>query len=157
MINEVFTDNGLPEDFFLYVHMPTKQDHSIAPKGNSLFYALSPAPNLQTNIDWKKISHAYSDKIIDFLDQNYLPDLKKKIKIKFYADPFYFRNTYNSYLGSVFSFQPVLSQLAYYRPHNRSEEIDNLYFVGAGTHPGAGIPSILSSAKIAEKLILESS
>jgi phytoene desaturase len=157
MIKEILPGEKLSEDFPLYVYMPTKHDHTVAPAGESLFYAFSPAPNLKTNINWNKISDIYSEKIIDFLDHNYLPDLKRNIKIKFYTNPLYFRNTYNCYLGSVFSFQPVLSQLGYYRPHNRSEEFDNLYLVGAGTHPGAGLSGVLLSAKIAEKLILERS
>jgi len=157
LISELFAGSHLPEDFFLYVHMPTKHDKTVAPAGDSLFYALSPVPNLKADIEWNKLSRAYSDKIIDFLDRKYLPDLKKNIKIRFHVDPFHFRNNFNCYLGSAFSFEPVLSQSAWFRPHNRSEEFDNLYFVGAGTHPGAGLPGVLSSAKIAEKLILEKS
>jgi phytoene desaturase len=155
LINEIFSGGDLPEDFSLYVHMPTKHDKTIAPDGCSLLYALSPVPNLKAKIDWKKIAQPYSDKIVDFLDRNYLPDLKKNIKVRFNIDPVFFRNNYNCYLGSAFSFQPVLTQSAWFRPHNRNEEIDNLYLVGAGTHPGAGLPGVLSSAKIAEKLIME--
>ena len=154
LINEIFNGKSLPEDFSLYVYMPTKHDKSIAPHGTSLFYALSPVPNLKADINWNKVSLEYSEKIIDFLEKNYLPDLKNNISIKFHIDPVFFRNHYNCYLGSAFSFQPTLTQSAWFRPHNKSEDIENLYFVGAGTHPGAGLPGVISSAKIVERLII---
>lgn len=155
LINDIFEGNSLPEDFSLYLYMPTKHDKTLAPNGCSLFYALSPVPNLKANINWNKLSHRYSDKIIDFLDSNYLPDLKRNIITKFYVDPIFFRNNHNSYLGACFSLQPTLTQSAWFRPHNKSEEIDNLFFVGAGTHPGAGLPGVITSAKIVEKLIVD--
>jgi phytoene desaturase len=92
---------------------------------------------------------------MEFLEKNYLPDLRANIVAEHYIDPLHFRDTLNSYLGSAFSVEPILTQSAWFRPHNRSEEFDNLYFVGAGTHPGAGLPGVLSSAKIAENLIRE--
>ncbi len=93
---------------------------------------------------------------MQFLEENYLPDLRANLVAEHYIDPLHFRDTLNSYLGSAFSVEPILTQSAWFRPHNRSEEFENLYFVGAGTHPGAGLPGVLSSAKIAENLICES-
>ena len=90
---------------------------------------------------------------MQFLEDNYLPDLQENIVVEHYIDPLYFQNTLNSHLGTAFSVEPILTQSAWFRPHNRSEDFDNLYFVGAGTHPGAGLPGVLSSSKIAETLI----
>jgi phytoene desaturase len=95
----------------------------------------------------------YRDRILEFLEKNYLPDLRANIVALHHIDPLHFRNTLNSHLGSAFSVQPTLPQSAWFRPHNRSEDYDNLYFVGAGTHPGAGLPGVLSSAVIADRLI----
>uniref|UniRef100_UPI002ADDACBA FAD-dependent oxidoreductase n=1 Tax=Bellilinea sp. TaxID=2838785 RepID=UPI002ADDACBA len=106
-------------------------------------------------IDWSKEARPYRDRIMEFLEKNYLPDLRANIVAEHYIDPLHFRDTLNSYLGSAFSVEPILTQSAWFRPHNRSEEFDNLYFVGAGTHPGAGLPGVLSSAKIVENLIRE--
>ena len=133
--------------------MPTITDNSIAPEGCELFYVLALVPNLKANIDWENISESYRDNIISFLEENYLPDLKKNIIAEHYINPPHFQNTLNSYHGAAFAFKPTLLQSAYLRPHNRSEEFENLYFVGAGTHPGAGVPAVLSSGKIAAELI----
>jgi phytoene desaturase len=95
----------------------------------------------------------YENKILEFLEQNYLPDLRANIVVKHHIDPLYFETRLNSYLGAAFSVQPLLLQSAWFRPHNRSEDIPNLYFVGAGTHPGGGVPGVLSSAKLVEGLI----
>ena len=95
----------------------------------------------------------YRDRIINYLEQRYLPDLSKHIVTELYIDPLHFRDTLNSYLGSAFSVEPTLTQSAWFRPHNRSEDIPNLYFVGAGTHPGAGLPGVMSSGKIVAQMI----
>jgi len=156
LLKDIFrADKGLPEDFSLYLHMPTITDTSIAPPGTESFYVLSLVPNLGSDIDWEKMAKPYRDRIMQFLEDNYLPDLQKNIIAEHYIDPLHFRNTLNSENGSAFSVKPTLTQSAYFRPHNRSEEFDNLYFVGAGTHPGAGVPAVLSSGKIAAELILE--
>jgi len=133
--------------------MPTITDPSMAPPGCEAFYVLSPVPHLGSGIDWKKTARPYRDKIMKFLEDHYLPDLQANIIAEHTIDPIHFKDTLNSYLGAAFSFQPLFTQSAWFRPHNRSEEFDNLYFVGAGTHPGAGLPGVLSSAKIAEDLI----
>jgi len=135
------------------LHMPTKTDPSIAPQGHQSFYVSSLVPNLDTDVDWNSYAQSYRDKIIGFLEDNYLPDLNQNIVAEHYIDPLHFQNTLNSNKGAAFALQPTLTQSAYLRPHNRSEEFNNLYFVGAGTHPGAGVPAVLSSGKIAAELI----
>lgn len=155
LLNDIFEKKVLAEDFSLYLHMPTLTDPSIAPEGHEAFYVLSPVPHLGAEIDWTTAAKPYRDSIMQFLEDNYLPDLQANIVAEHFVDPRYFKGALNSYLGSAFSFQPVLTQSAWFRPHNRSEDFENLYFVGAGTHPGAGLPGVLSSAKIAENLICE--
>ncbi len=153
LINDIFNKRILADDFSLYLHMPTLTDPSMAPEGSEAFYVLSPVPHLGSGIDWTKAARPYRDRILQFLEENYLPDLRANIVAEHYIDPLHFQNTLNSYLGAAFSVQPVLTQSAWFRPHNRSEDYDNLYFVGAGTHPGAGVPGVLSSSIIAENLI----
>ena len=104
-------------------------------------------------IDWSVTAKPYRDRIMQFLETHYLPDLSKHIIVEHMIDPRHFQQDLNSYLGSAFSVEPVLTQSAYFRPHNRSEELRNLFFTGAGTHPGAGLPGVLSSAKIVDNLI----
>ena len=153
LLKEIFDGKKLPDDFSLYLHMPTKTDESIAPDGCESFYVLSLVPNMDAGIDWEKIAPAYKDSVLKYLEDNYLPDLRKNIVAEHYIDPPHFQNTLNSYKGAAFSVRPNLIQSAYFRPHNQSEEFENLYFVGAGTHPGAGVPAVLSSGKIAAELI----
>ena len=153
LLRDIFGVGSLPKDFSLYLHMPTITDPSMAPPGHEAFYVLSPVPHLGANIDWDKAAKPYRDTIMQFLEQNYLPDLQANIVAEHTIDPPHFQNVLNSYLGSAFSVQPILTQSAWFRPHNRSEDFDNLYFVGAGTHPGAGLPGVLSSAKIVDELI----
>lgn len=155
LLDDIFERKVLAEDFSLYLHMPTLTDPSMAPPGCENFYVLSPVPHLGADVDWTKAAKPYRDAIMRFLEDNYLPDLQANIIAEHTIDPLHFQNTLNSYLGSAFSVQPILTQSAWFRPHNRSEDFDNLYFVGAGTHPGAGLPGVLSSAKIAENLICE--
>ena len=155
LLDDIFKKKRLAEDFSLYLHMPTLTDPSLAPEGGEAFYVLSPVPHLGADIDWTKAAKPYRDAIIQFLENNYLPDLQANIVAEHYIDPLHFQRTLNSHLGSAFSVQPILTQSAWFRPHNRSEDFDNLYFVGAGTHPGAGLPGVLSSAKIAADLIGE--
>lgn len=153
LLDDIFDKKILAEDFSLYLHMPTLTDPSMAPEGHEAFYVLSPIPHLGGNTDWTKAAKPYRDAIMQFLEDNYLPDLQANIVTEHYIDPLYFEDTLNSYLGSAFSVEPILTQSAWFRPHNRSEDFDNLYFVGAGTHPGAGLPGVLSSSVIAEDLI----
>lgn len=154
LLADIFKAKQLPKDFSLYLHMPTLTDPSIAPDGHESFYVLSPVPHLGADVDWATAAKPYRDAIMQFLEDNYLPDLQANIVSEHMIDPRHFEQTLNSHLGAAFSIEPVLTQSAWFRPHNRSEDFDNLYFVGAGTHPGAGLPGVLSSSKIAEDLIV---
>lgn len=115
-------------------------------------YVLCPVPNLQGQIDWSKSGPWLKDRIVEYLSETELPGLKENICSEFYVTPEYFRDSLLSLNGSAFSIQPVLTQSAYFRFHNRSEELKNLFFVGAGTHPGAGLPGVLLSAKVLEEI-----
>lgn len=154
LLADIFKRKVLPEDFSLYLHMPTLTDASIAPAGHEAFYVLSPVPHLGSDVDWAQAARPYRDAIMQFLEENYLPDLQANIVTETMVDPRYFETTLNSYQGAAFSVEPILAQSAWFRPHNRSEDIENLYFVGAGTHPGAGLPGVLSSSIIVEELIV---
>lgn len=156
LLNDIFNKKALADDFSLYLHMPTLTDPSLAPEGCDSFYVLSPVPHLEGDIDWATEAKPYRDTIIAFLEEHYLPDLSQHIVTEHVIDPRHFEQELNSYRGSAFSVEPILTQSAWFRPHNRSEELPNLYFVGAGTHPGAGLPGVLSSARIADDLIAES-
>lgn len=153
LLSDIFHKKHLSDDFSLYLHMPTLTDPSLAPEGHEGFYVLSPVPHLDSGTDWNEMAPTYRDAIMQFLEDNYLPGLQENIVAEHYIDPLHFRDTLNSYKGSAFSVEPILTQSAWFRPHNRSEDVNDLYFVGAGTHPGAGLPGVLSSAKIAENLI----
>ncbi len=156
LLDDIFTRKVLADDFSLYLHMPTLTDPSMAPAGGESFYVLSPVPNLAAKgIDWVKTAPLYKERILKFLEENYLPDLRKNIVAEHTIDPLHFQNTLNSYQGAAFSVEPILTQSAWFRPHNLSEDFDNLYFVGAGTHPGAGLPGVLSSSIIADRLVAE--
>jgi phytoene desaturase len=154
LLADIFKHKKQPDDFSLYLHMPTLTDPSIAPEGQEAFYVLAPVPHMGAGVDWAQAARPYRDAIMQFLEDNYLPDLQANIVAEHMIDPRHFQNTLNSHMGAAFSLEPVLTQSAWFRPHNRSEDIDNLYFVGAGTHPGAGLPGVLSSSKIAEDLIM---
>jgi phytoene desaturase len=153
LLNDIFNKQQLSEDFSLYLHMPSLTDPSVAPEGCENFYVLSPVPHLGSGIDWTKAAKPYRDAIMQFLEDNYLPDLQANIIAEHYIDPLHFQGELNSRMGSAFSVQPILTQSAWFRPHNRSEDFENLYFVGAGTHPGAGLPGVLSSSIIVQDLI----
>ena len=155
LLDDIFNRKVLADDFSLYLHMPTKTDPSLAPEGGETFYVLSPVPHLGSGIDWAQAAKPYRDRIMQFLEERYLPDLQANIVVEHMVDPRYYEGALSSYLGAAFSVQPILTQSAWFRPHNRSEEFDNLYFAGAGTHPGAGLPGVLSSAKIVADLIGE--
>lgn len=153
LLSDIFRRKVLADDFSLYLHMPTLTDPSMAPEGHEAFYVLSPVPHQDSGIDWTVMAKPYRDRIMQFLEDNYLPGLQENLVVEHHIDPLHFQNTLLSYKGSAFSLEPILTQSAWFRPHNRSEDFDNLYFVGAGTHPGAGLPGVLSSSKIAEQLI----
>ena len=153
LLDEVFGTKTLAQDFSLYLHRPTATDPSLAPPGCDAFYVLSPVPHLGGPTDWRTMSRPYRDRIIQYLEDRYMPGLSKHVVTEHRIDPLHFRDTLSSHLGSAFSVQPILQQSAWFRPHNRSEDIPNLYFAGAGTHPGAGLPGVISSGKIVADLI----
>lgn len=155
LLDDIFHKKVLADDFSLYLHMPTITDPSMAPDGHEAFYVLSPVPHLDADVDWQVTAPRYRNAIMQFLEENYLPDLQANIVAEHYIDPLHFRDELNSYKGAAFSVEPILTQSAWFRPHNRSEEFENLYIVGAGTHPGAGLPGVLSSSVIAQDLILQ--
>ncbi len=155
LLEDVFERKVLADDFSLYLHMPTLTDPSLAPPGCEAFYVLAPVPHLGGSVDWEVAAKPYRDRIMQFVEDRFLPDLSRHIVAEYMIDPRHFRDELGSYLGAAFSLEPVLRQSAYFRPHNRSEDVPNLYFVGAGTHPGAGLPGVLCSAVIADELIAE--
>ena len=156
LLDDIFRKKKLAGDFSLYLHRPTATDPSLAPPGCDSFYVLSPVPHLGGDTDWGEMAGPYRDAIVAYLEERYMPGLSASIVTERVIDPRHFRDTLNSYLGSAFSVEPILTQSAWFRPHNRSEDIDNLYFAGAGTHPGAGMPGVLSSGKIVAELIGQS-
>jgi phytoene desaturase len=152
LIKEIFHGDALPDDFSLYLHRPTATDPSFAPEGHDSFYVLAPVPNLQANIDWEVEGPQLRDRIVAALDATILPGLRQSIRSDFFMTPKDFASDYLSSKGSGFSVSPIFSQSAWFRFHNRSETLQNLYLVGAGTHPGAGVPGVLCSAKVLDQV-----
>mgnify|MGYP001265152184 FL=1 len=152
-LEDIFDKKKLNNDISYYLHRPSATDKSMAPEGNDCFYVLVPVPNNQSNINWSIEGDKFKNLVIDKLEKTLLPDLKENIIEDFYLTPDYFEKELNTKYGSGFSIQPKFSQSAYFRFHNKSEVYDGLYFVGAGTHPGAGVPGVLSSAKVLDKII----
>lgn len=153
LLDDIFVRRRLAPDCSVYLHRPTATDPSLAPPGCDAWYALSPVPHLGARIDWEREGDAYRDRIVEFLERRCLPGLRRHIVTERRLDPRYFRDEMSTHLGGAFSMEPTLGQSAWFRPHSVSEDVPNLYFVGAGTHPGAGIPGVLSSAKIVAELI----
>jgi phytoene desaturase len=156
LIRDIFDGQGLPRDMSLYLHAPTKTDFTMAPPGCESLYALVPVPHLGRGIDWTREAQPFRDRIVHFLEHDFgLTGLEQSIKFEHRFTPIDFRDDLSSYLGSAFSIEPTLVQSAYFRPHNVSEDIAGLYLVGAGTHPGAGIPGVLLSARITSDLVVQ--
>jgi phytoene desaturase len=153
LLSDIFDRKHLADDFSLYLHRPTVTDPSLAPSGGDAWYVLSPVPHLGGDTDWAAVHQRYTDRILDYLDSRYMPGLRERIVVEHHVDPRYFRDTLNTHLGSAFSVEPTLFQSAYMRPHNQSQDIPNLYFAGAGTHPGAGLPGVMGSGKIVADMI----
>ncbi|MFM1604649.1 MAG: phytoene desaturase family protein [Porticoccaceae bacterium] len=153
LLAEIFDAKQMSEDFSLYVHRPTATDKSFAPKDCESFYVLCPVPNLQGDVDWEKEAPILRDRIVSSLEETILPDLSSVIDEVFWMTPEDFARDYRSMHGAGFSIEPRLTQSAWFRFHNRDSAISNLYFVGAGTHPGAGLPGVVSSAKVVEELL----
>ena len=156
LLRDIYRKGVLPLDPSLYVHHPTATDPGMAPRGRSTFYALAPVPHLgRGKIDWEAEGPRYAERIFDILEQRLLPGLRLHLDDRFNFTPSDFEQQLNSHLGSAFSLEPVLTQSAYFRVHNRDDRIRNLYFVGAGTHPGAGIPGVIGSAKATAGLMIQ--
>ena len=141
------------DDISYYLHRPSATDKTMSPIGHDCFYVLVPVPNNQSNINWNLEGDRLKNLVIEKMQKDLLPDLRQNIVEDFYLTPDYFEKDLNTKFGSGFSIQPKFSQSAYFRFHNKSEICDGLYFVGAGTHPGAGVPGVLSSAKVLDKII----
>ncbi|TDX31687.1 phytoene desaturase [Modicisalibacter xianhensis] len=156
LIDDIFNGETLADDFSLYLHAPCVTDPSLAPPGCSAHYVLAPVPHLgKAPIDWSVEGPRYRDRILDYLEQHYIPGLREHLVTCRHFTPEDFRDELNAHLGSAFSLEPILTQSAWFRPHNRDAKIDNLYLVGAGTHPGAGVPGVIGSAKATAGLMLE--
>ena len=156
LLKDIYTHGVLPADFSLYLHHPTVSDPAMAPEGCSTFYALAPVPHLgKAPLDWEALGESYADRILDEIERRLIPGLRGRIKTRFHYTPVDFREDLHAHLGSAFSLEPILTQSAWFRTHNRDDAIPNLYFVGAGTHPGAGIPGVVGSAKATARLMLD--
>ncbi|HET9992740.1 MAG TPA: phytoene desaturase [Kofleriaceae bacterium] len=147
LLDDIFHGAQLPDDFSLYLHAPHVTDPSLAPPGGGAFYVLSPVPHLgHAPLDWERIATAYGDRILESLER-LLPDVRRHVVVRRHFTPDDFRTTLASHVGSAFSVAPTLRQSAWFRPHNKDPRIPGLYLVGAGTHPGAGVPGVINGAK----------
>jgi phytoene desaturase len=156
LLADIYDHGVLAEDFSLYLHHPTVTDPSLAPEGHSTFYALAPVPHMgKFPVDWDEVGPILEKRILDEIGVRLIPDIHERIVTKFSYAPSDFAHDLNAHLGSAFSLEPILTQSAWFRVHNRDPHIPNLYFVGAGTHPGAGIPGVVGSAKATARLMLE--
>jgi phytoene desaturase len=153
LLDDIFKKRKLASDFSLYLHAPTRTDPSLAPEGHEGFYVLSPVPNNRSGVNWEKHSSEYFDRIIAEVESRMLPDLSKHVVSTSFLTPHDFEHTLRSAEGAAFGPEPILRQSAYFRYHNESEDVDGLYFVGSGTHPGGGVPGVLSSAKVLERVV----
>ncbi len=154
LLTDIFERKILGPDFSQYLHIPTLTDPSLAPEGHHAAYTLIPVPNNQSDLDWSKIGEAYKDKVLTFLEERgYIPNLKDRLVYQSFVTPDYFEHTLGSYVGNGFGVEPVLTQTAFFRPHNRSEDVSNLYLVGQSTQPGGGTPSVMMSAKMTAREI----
>lgn len=156
LLDDIYSNGVLPQDFSIYLHHPTVTDPSMAPKGKSTFYALVPVAHMgKLKIDWDEIGPILEKRVLDEVGRRLIPDIHDRIVTKFHYAPTDFAHDLNAHLGSAFSLEPVLTQSAYFRGHNRDDVIRNFYLVGAGTHPGAGIPGVVGSAKATAAIVLE--
>ena len=156
LLDDIYSHGVLPEDFSIYLHHPSKSDPSMAPPGHSTFYALVPVAHQgKLPVDWDEIGPVLEKRILDEVGKRLVPNIHERIVTKFHYAPSDFSHDLNAHLGSAFSLEPVLTQSAYFRGHNRDDVIRNFYLVGAGTHPGAGIPGVVGSAKATAGLIIE--
>ncbi len=152
LLEDIFQKKILADDFSLYLHAPTRTDPTLAPPGCECFYVLSPVPNLDGDVDWNAVKEVYANAILESLEKH-CPDLRQHIVSKIIFTPLDFESQLDAHLGSAFQFEPILTQSAWFRPHNVSEDVKNFFLVGAGTHPGAGVPGVLASAKILDRVV----
>jgi phytoene desaturase len=156
LLQDIFKNGILPDDFSLYLHRPTISDPDLAPPGCDCFYVLAPVGHLgNLKVDWSVEGEKYSDKILSYMEEKYMPGLREHIVVKKIFTPQDFETELNSHLGSAFSLEPKLTQSAYFRLHNKDSKIGGLYFVGAGTHPGAGVPGVVNSGKATANLMIQ--
>jgi phytoene desaturase len=156
LLGDIFHKKALARDFSQYLHLPTLTDPSLAPPGHHAAYTLIPVPHKGAKLDWSYIGEDFVQRIFKFLEgRGYLPDLRQRLTYSHFITPDYFEDTLSSHLGNAFGVEPILAQSAFFRPHNRSEDIKNLYFVGASTQPGAGTPSVMMSAKMTARVIAQ--
>ena len=153
LLQDIFKHHHLADDFSLYLHRPTATDTSLAPPGCDAFYVLAPVPHLAGGVDWQVRAEPFRRLIAERLESTLLPGLSQEVVSSRLMTPLDFRDRLSSVHGAAFSLEPVLTQSAWFRPHNRSEEVAGLYLVGAGTHPGAGLPGVLSSAKVLDRVV----
>jgi phytoene desaturase len=153
LLDDIFEHKVLADDFSLYLHRPTSTDPSLAPPGHDAFYVLSPVPNLDSGTDWRVAAEPYRQKIARHLAATILPGLEEEIVTSLMLTPQDFQDRLSSVRGAGFGLEPVLTQSAWFRPHNRSEDVAGLYLVGAGTHPGAGVPGVISSARVLDAVV----
>jgi len=154
LLKDIFKNKVLSEDFSLYLHRPTATDPSLAPEGCDTFYALSPVPHLDADVDWTEMAEPYRQAIEARLEERLMPGLSQSIVSSRVTHPLEFAERLLSWRGAAFGPEPLLTQSAWFRTHNKSEDVDGLYFVGAGTHPGAGMPGVLASAKILDQVLV---
>lgn len=157
LLDDIFGKKVLADDFSLYLHRPTATDPALAPAGCDTFYVLSPVPHLESGTDWPVESEGYRKRIEELLEATVLPGLKDSLVVSETLTPQGFQDQLSSFRGAAFGMEPVLTQSAYFRPHNKSEDIENLFLVGAGTHPGAGVPGVLSSARVLDTIVPDAS
>ena len=153
LLHDIFEKHFLADDFSLYLHRPTATDPGMAPPGGDAFYVLSPVPHLDAGVNWEAEAPRYRRRIEEFLERTVLPDLSKHVVASRVLTPQMFHDDLLSFKGAAFGMEPVLTQSAYFRPHNASEDVERLYLVGAGTHPGAGMPGVLSSARVLDSVV----
>lgn len=153
LLRDIFDRHHLADDFSMYLHRPTATDPGLAPLGHDAFYVLSPVPHLAGETDWAEEAEPYRALIAGELARTILPGLEQEIVSSRVMTPQHFHDELSSFRGAAFGMEPVLTQSAWFRPHNRSEDVEGLYLVGAGTHPGAGLPGVLCSAKVLDRLI----
>ncbi|GJD48074.1 Phytoene desaturase (neurosporene-forming) [Methylobacterium crusticola] len=153
LLHDIFARKVLADDFSLYLHRPTATDPGLAPPGHDAFYVLAPVPNLDGGQDWAALAEPYRRRIAGHLEATLLPGLSDALVTSRVTTPQDFRDDFLAYRGSGFGLEPILTQSAWFRPHNRSEDVRHLYLVGAGTHPGAGLPGVLSSSRILDRVV----